>query len=234
MGIYPLTKKRSRRAALAPMIGPVLAALFLAAASTSCQNPPPLIGPTSPASGTPGLATATAGPQGEILIADRARAVSDASAAEIQALVAGNNAFAFDLYQAIRDGEENLLYSPFSISQALAMLYAGAQGETAQQMAETLHFALPQERLHSAFNALDRRLVSQDQATGSQTLSPCTLPTRFGDRRGWPTGTSFSLHWRRTTAPVYASPISKATPLQLSKLSIAGPTMKRKVAFRRS
>jgi serpin B len=165
MRIYPFTKKRSRQAASAPMIGPVLAALFLAAVSTSCQNPPPLIDSPSPASDTPVLETTTAEPQGEILIADRARAASDASAAEIQDLVAGNNAFAFDLYQAIRDGEENLLFSPFSISQALAMVYGGAQGVTAQQMAETLHFTLPQERLHSAFNALDSRLVSQDQAT---------------------------------------------------------------------
>lgn len=165
MPFYPSPNKRSRRAALAPMIGRVLALLSVAVAVTSCQNPPVVSGPTSPASDTIGDETATDAPQGEILSADRARVAPDASAADIRALVAGNNAFAFDLYQAIRDGEQDLLYSPFSISQALAMLYAGAQGETARQMAETLHFTLPQERLHSAFNALDRRLVSQDQAT---------------------------------------------------------------------
>jgi serpin B len=166
MRIYPLTEKRSRRAALGPMIGWVLAALFLPVALTSCQNPPPLSDPSSPTSDSPGHETVTAAPQGEVLIADRARVAPDASAAEIRDLVVGNNAFAVDLYQAIRNGEENLLYSPFSISQALAMLYGGAQGVTAQQMAETLHFTLPPERLHSAFNALDSRLVSKDQATG--------------------------------------------------------------------
>jgi len=80
---------------------------------------------------------------------------------DLNALVTGNNAFAFDLYQAIRAEDGNLLYSPFSISQVLAMVYAGARGETAQQMAATLRFALPQERLHSVFNALDLALASR-------------------------------------------------------------------------
>ena len=51
----------------------------------------------------------------------------------------GNNAFAFDLYRVLSDGEGNLFYSPFSISQALAMTSAGAKGETLRQMEATLH-----------------------------------------------------------------------------------------------
>jgi len=38
------------------------------------------------------------------------------------------------------------------------MTYAGARGETAQQMADTLDFILPQNRLHPAFNSLDLQL----------------------------------------------------------------------------
>jgi serpin B len=83
---------------------------------------------------------------------------------DLRALAAGNNAFAFDLYQALRDGEENLLYSPYSLSVAMAMVYAGARGETEQQMADTLHFELPQERLHPAFNALGLELDSRSHA----------------------------------------------------------------------
>ena len=79
-------------------------------------------------------------------------------------LADGNNTFAFDLFQAIRDGEDNLLYSPYSISVALAMIYAGARGQTEQQMADTLHFELPQELLHPAFNALDLELDSRSHA----------------------------------------------------------------------
>lgn len=72
-----------------------------------------------------------------------------------QSLVAGNSAFAFDLYHALQTEADNLFFSPYSISTALAMTYAGAREETARQMADTLHFDLPQERLHPAFNALD-------------------------------------------------------------------------------
>ena len=73
----------------------------------------------------------------------------------------GNNDFAFDLYRALNDGEGNLFYSPFSISQALAITFAGARGETERQMADTLQFRLPQSSLHPAFNALDRTLASR-------------------------------------------------------------------------
>ena len=78
----------------------------------------------------------------------------DVPDADLHELVAGNNALAFDLYQAVR-GEENLFFSPYSISTALAMTYAGARGNTERQMADVFHFTLPQEQLHPAFNALD-------------------------------------------------------------------------------
>jgi len=76
---------------------------------------------------------------------------------ELRTLAEENNAFALDLYQSLRSESGNLVYSPFSIFLALAMTYAGARGETESQMAQTLHFP-PQDRLHPAFNALDRAL----------------------------------------------------------------------------
>lgn len=69
-------------------------------------------------------------------------------------VVAGNTEFAIDLYDQLRTREGNLCFSPYSISTALAMTYAGARGETAEQMAHTLHFNLPPDRLHPAFAAL--------------------------------------------------------------------------------
>ncbi|MGC8816206.1 MAG: serpin family protein [Candidatus Hadarchaeum sp.] len=77
-------------------------------------------------------------------------------------LVAGNTGFALDLYQRVRASEGNLFFSPYSISLALAMTYAGARGPTAQEMAEVLRFTLPQERLHPAFDALDLALMAQN------------------------------------------------------------------------
>jgi serpin B len=73
-----------------------------------------------------------------------------------RAAVAGQNAFAIDLFHELRTNEpdRNLLVSPFSISTALAMTYAGARGNTAAQMADALHFDLPDERLHAALGSL--------------------------------------------------------------------------------
>jgi serpin B len=85
----------------------------------------------------------------------------DVSAGEVQQLVEGNSTFAFDLYHELRQEEDgNLFYSPYSISIALAMIYAGAQAETERQMAQTLHYGLDQADLHPAFNALDRQLTA--------------------------------------------------------------------------
>lgn len=84
---------------------------------------------------------------------------------EVNSLAANNNAFGFDLYQSLKGQEGNLFFSPFSISLALAMTYAGARGDTAAQMASALHFDLPQESLHPAFNALDQELAKRGEPT---------------------------------------------------------------------
>lgn len=82
----------------------------------------------------------------------------DVSTGDKAALVEGNSAFAFDLYQSLRTKDGNLFYSPESISMALAMTYAGARGDTEKQIADTLHFTLPQTQLHPASNNLDIEL----------------------------------------------------------------------------
>ena len=87
----------------------------------------------------------------------------DASAEELDTLVDGNTAFGLDLYRALSGSEGNLFFSPYSISLGMAIAYAGASGETERQMADTLRFNLGQDRLHSAFNALDLKLASRSR-----------------------------------------------------------------------
>jgi serpin B len=74
--------------------------------------------------------------------------------ADQAAVIEGNNAFAIALYNQLRSQDGNLFFSPESISTALAMTYAGARGDTASEIAKTLHFTLPPERLHPAMGAL--------------------------------------------------------------------------------
>jgi len=82
----------------------------------------------------------------------------------IEKLAEGNNQFALDLYEKIKQGSDgNVFFSPYSISTALAMTYAGARGETAEQMAEVLNFNLPEEDLHRAFGKLQSDLQADKQ-----------------------------------------------------------------------
>jgi len=106
---------------------------------------------------------------GEVLKSDKERITSpDVSPSEQALLAEGNSAFAFELYQALKGEEGNLFYSPYSISLALAMTYAGARGETAQQMADTLQFLLDQDKLHPAFNWLDAELAKRGEGAAGK------------------------------------------------------------------
>jgi serine protease inhibitor len=82
---------------------------------------------------------------------------------QLTPLVEGNTAFATDLYGALRQESGNLFFSPHSISIALGMTFAGAAGATASEMAKTLHFDLPPDQLHAAFNRLDLELAARSE-----------------------------------------------------------------------
>jgi serpin B len=87
-------------------------------------------------------------------------------AANVGPVVEGNNRFALDLYGRLRSGQGNLFFSPGSISTALAMTYAGAAGSTEAEMARTLHFNLPPDRLHDAMSALQASWKTSDPKQG--------------------------------------------------------------------
>jgi len=118
-----------------------------------------------------GLAACAQPVSGEVIRSEKERVTSpDVNEAELATLVDGNSAFALDLYHAVLEKEDvdNFFYSPYSISLALAMTYAGARGETAHQMADTLHFVLPDDKLHPAFNKLDMELASRGEGAAGK------------------------------------------------------------------
>jgi serpin B len=90
------------------------------------------------------------------------------------ALVAGNTAFAAELFKAVR-APGNVMVSPYSVSLALAMTWAGAAGDTASAMAQALRFELPPERLHPAFDELDLALASRGQGAQGKDGQPFRL-----------------------------------------------------------
>src|SRR4030067_1142559 len=101
----------------------VLSSLVLA---TACGG-----GPMEPVNGS------------SVAVSDKPRDRNPAVVPEQVASLAGSNsAFAFDLYGNIRSLDGNLFFSPYSISTALAMTYAGAAGQPADQRAGPAPFDL--------------------------------------------------------------------------------------------
>jgi len=65
----------------------------------------------------------------------------------VEEVVSGNNEFAIEVYGKLRaEKEGNLFFSPYSISTALAMTYAGARSQTGIEMGEVLHFPVIEEK----------------------------------------------------------------------------------------
>lgn len=115
---------------------------------------------------------------GEIAKSETPRETSPSVAAsEVESIVAGNTRFALDLYQQLTERDGNLFFSPYSISVALAMTYAGARGETASEMRGAVHFTLPQDDLHPAFNALELELAERGEGAEGRHGEPFRLHT---------------------------------------------------------
>lgn len=86
--------------------------------------------------------------------------VADAGAADTLQVINGNNQFALNLYtQLVESGEQgNLFYSPWSISTALALVYEGAQGRTADEIESVFSFPDDDNLRRSSFSAVHRDL----------------------------------------------------------------------------
>jgi serine protease inhibitor len=107
--------------------------------------------------------------EGKLVQSDLSRIQAPAVTNEqLASLRDGNNTFAFDLYHRINSGENaNLIFSPYSIWLAFSMVYAGAQGETENQLAGVFHF-LDQDGQHTSLNAVDQRLRASQEAQADE------------------------------------------------------------------
>ena len=125
----------------------------------------------------------------------------NANEEDLRELASGNSSFAFDLYSALVEEDGNIFFSPYSISAALAMTYAGAEGLTEEEMANVLKFSLPENRLHPSFNLLDQRLASFAEEDSTFTLH--TVNTLWGQ-----TGYAFLPEFLEVLAANYGAGIS--------------------------
>src|SRR5437870_338196 len=75
------------------------------------------------------------------------------------------NELAIDLHRQLATGDENLCVSPYSIQNALAMTFAGADGETHTEMARVLHFPGDASAVPASFASLQHSLEEMSAKT---------------------------------------------------------------------
>lgn len=85
-----------------------------------------------------------------------------------ESFVKGNTVFAVKSYRELGGKEGNLFFSPFSVSSALGMTYAGARGNTEKEMKEVLYFQLDQTKLHPAFKSLNKDMMATAGKSGQK------------------------------------------------------------------
>jgi serine protease inhibitor len=100
---------------------------------------------------------------------------ADPASPEAQRILArGNNAMGVEMYldivaqQQVQKKPDNVFISPASISTAFGLLYAGANGSTAEEVARVMHFSHPDTNFHAAMGAFADGLES---ATEGEVLS---------------------------------------------------------------
>jgi serpin B len=89
----------------------------------------------------------------------------------IQTVVNANNKFAFDLYSELdKSKNENIFYSPYSVSAALAMIYEGARGQTAEEIKSVFHFPennILRPNFAAIYNKINKRVKDCELRTGN-------------------------------------------------------------------
>src|SRR4030095_9157714 len=99
------------------------------------------------------------------LIVAALAALTSLHAADFNLAANATNELGVDLHRQLAHGDENLCLSPYSIQSALAMTFAGADGETKTEMAKVLHFPNDGDAIHASFAALQRSLGEMSQKT---------------------------------------------------------------------
>jgi len=150
-------------------IRPWTALALVAVLVAACAGPAPTPDGTSPSQPHPGHTSAVPGQIAAIdganlLVRGARNANPDASSEDVASIADADAAFALDLFGELAGGsEDNLVVGPHSIWTALSMVWAGARGETASEMADVLHLDRPQAEVTTLLNALDLALLERNE-----------------------------------------------------------------------
>jgi serpin B len=126
---------------------------------------------------------------------------AEGAEADRAAIVNGNNEFGLDLYARLRATRGNVFFSPYSLSCALGMAYAGARGETADEMAKALRFSLPPGRVHPAFGSLIRAI----NAPGTKRANELSTANALWSQKGQ----SFADAFQRIARDSYGAAVEE-------------------------
>jgi serpin B len=130
-----------------------------------------------------------------LILTTAAQCFADVEPNDIKAVVKGNNSFGLNMYLQIQDEPGNIFFSPYSISTALAMTYAGARGQTEKEMANILNVPVitdtacagvvsatwPQEKYHAAFG----EVINQLNALGEKGIYKLVVANALWGQKGY-------------------------------------------------
>ncbi len=112
---------------------------------------------------------------GDVVQVDLPRVAATVSDADVAAVVAGDTELGLELLR-IAAGDDNAMLSPFSIATALSMLYPGARGATAEEIAAVLNLTVDDATLHAVRNHIDAALATPPPPMGEEdTRQPFTI-----------------------------------------------------------
>jgi len=86
----------------------------------------------------------------------------------VKEIAEANNEFTVNLYKNLGEDNDNLIFSPYSISSALAVTYAGARGETAREMSDVFWFPENQKSFHPAYKAFTDSILISGKEKGTE------------------------------------------------------------------
>jgi serpin B len=161
--------------------------------SAAEANPLDVAGVDAQAGTEAGAGEAGAGPWA-MASSPLARVTATLTDAEKTDLATSLSGFAFALWQGLRGDpstKNNFAFSPTSISLALGMTYAGAEGGTASQMKSAMHVASSSDVYFRSLNWLDEQLASRADAALNQAQN---MYKSGGSSGAAPDPANFRLH----------------------------------------